>query len=72
LPNQVVLPIEEIPAAKSELPIQDDQPPKENEPAQDHWAQIRKNAAERAATSARLTVENDEGYTSGEESEFLT
>jgi hypothetical protein len=46
-------------------------------PLQDRWAQIRKNAAERAARLSEeqskpvQTVNADEGDTSGEESEYL-
>lgn len=66
------------PVSRRELP-----PPEEPalSPAQDRWAQIRKNAAERAAarqnerqsedtTHGAKTTVTDDGDTSGEESEF--
>lgn len=72
-------------SASSEREIPDDDSDKSNElsqqisPVQDRWAQIRKNAAERAAIQqsssrqseeqSRKTDRTDDGETSGEESE---
>jgi len=73
-------PVKDVDDAQSETTMEDE-PKQSIEPVQDRWAQIRENAARRAARAseeqstksrpshAQSTRETDDGETSGEESE---